>query len=84
MASRKHEILPLPVEVQAQIKSSVAITSLSDVVIELIKNSLDAHAQGVHIDVGYLSGHCSVEDDGDGIPAAELAETGHLASMYCQ
>jgi DNA mismatch repair protein MLH3 len=82
MATQKHQILPLPPEVQAQIRASIAITSLSDVVLELVKNSLDAQAQSVCIDVDYLRGSCSVEDDGHGIPACELAEHGHLGSMY--
>ena len=84
MASREHEILQLPPDVQAQIKSSIAIASLSDVVIELIKNSLDAQARAVCVDVDYLRGGCSVEDDGDGIPAAELGEKGNLGTMYCK
>jgi DNA mismatch repair protein MLH3 len=82
MAAQKHQILPLPPEVQAQIRSSIAITSLSDVVLELVKNSLDAQARSICIDVDYLRGCCSVEDDGHGIPACELAEHGHLGSMY--
>ena len=84
MASRKHQILPLPPEVQAQIKSSIAITSLSDVVIELVKNSLDAQARAVYVDIDYLRGCCSVEDDGHGMSARELSEEGRLGSMYCK
>jgi DNA mismatch repair protein MLH3 len=84
MATQKHQILPLPPEVQAQIKSSIAITSLSDIVIELVKNSLDAQARAIYIDVDYLRGGCSVEDDGHGIPAGELLEDGHLGYMYCK
>jgi DNA mismatch repair protein MLH3 len=84
MAAQNHQILPLPPEVQSQIRSSIDITSLSDVVIELIKNSLDAQARAVHIEVDYLHGGCCVEDDGTGIPAEELSEHGHLGSMYCK
>lgn len=84
MATQSHRILPLPPEVQAQIKSSVTITSLSEVVVELVKNSLDAQARAVYIDIDYLRGGCSVEDDGHGIPACELSEDGHLGSMYCE
>jgi DNA mismatch repair protein MLH3 len=84
MAMQTHQIIPLSPEVQAQLKSSIAITSLSDVVIELTKNSLDAQARAIYIDVDYLRGGCSVEDDGHGIPARELSEGGHVGSMYCK
>jgi DNA mismatch repair protein MLH3 len=84
MATQRYKILPLPPELQAQIKSSIVITSLSEVVIELIKNSLDAQARAVYVDVDYLRGSCSVEDDGHGIPAGELSEDGHLGSIYCE
>lgn len=84
MAKQWQPILPLPLEVQARIKSSIAITSLNEVVLELVKNSLDAGSRTISIDVDYLRGGCSVEDDGQRIPAAEFAEEGHLGSMHCK
>jgi DNA mismatch repair protein MLH3 len=84
MAAQSHQILPLPPEVQSQIRSSIDIASLSDVVIELVKNSLDAQPRAIHIEVDYLRGGCCVEDDGAGIPAEELSEHGHFGSMYCK
>jgi DNA mismatch repair protein MLH3 len=84
MAMQRHQILPLPQKVQSQIKSSIAITSLSDVVVELIKNALDAQARTAYIHIDYLRGGCCVEDDGNGIPAGELSEYGHFGSMYCR
>ena len=84
MAEQWQPILPLPLEVQAQIKSSITITSLNEVVIELLKNSLDARSQTITVDVDYLRGGCIVEDDGQGIPAAEFAKEGHLGSMHCK
>lgn len=83
MATQRDQILPLSLEVQSQIKSSIAITSLSNVVIELIKNALDAQARAVYVQIDYLRGGCCVEDDGNGMPASELSEHGHLGSMYC-
>jgi hypothetical protein len=56
----------------------------SILLIELIKNSLDAQARAVHVEVDYLRGGCCVEDDGTGIPAEELSEHGRLGSMYCK
>lgn len=75
-------IRPLPEDVIAQIKSSTAITSLNVVVVELMKNSLDAGATNVDISVDYSRGGCVVEDDGLGILPSEFGETGGLGKLY--
>ncbi|KAJ8107367.1 hypothetical protein OPT61_g8920 [Boeremia exigua] len=75
-------IWPLPDEVVAQIKSSTAIVSLSGVVLELLKNSLDAKASRINITVDFARGGCVVEDDGLGIPPAEFSDDGGLGKLY--
>ena len=60
-------ILPLPEHVVAQIKSSTAVVSLTDVLLELLKNSLDAKATKIDATVDFGRGGCTVEDDGLGI-----------------
>ena len=77
-------IRPLPDEVVAQIKSSTAIVSLIEVVLELLKNSLDAKASKIDVTVDFTRGGCTVEDDGLGIPPAEFAEDGRLGKLYCR
>lgn len=77
-------ILPLPADVIAQIKSSTAITSLTGVVLDLIRNSLDADSLKVNISVDFPRGICTVEDDGVGIPPAEFREDGGLGKMYSE
>ncbi len=54
-------ILPLPDDVIAQIKSSTTIVSLNHVVLELLKNSLDAKASQVDVTVDFARGGCTVE-----------------------
>ncbi|KAJ4988227.1 hypothetical protein SVAN01_06323 [Stagonosporopsis vannaccii] len=76
-------IRPLPDEVVAQIKSSTAIVSLTEVVIELVKNSLDAKATRIEVTVDFARGACVVEDDGLGISPAEFSEDGGLGKRYC-
>jgi DNA mismatch repair protein MLH3 len=76
-------ILPLPAEVIAQIKASTAIVSLAGVVLELLKNSLDAKATKIEAAVDFARGGCSVEDDGLGIPPLEFREEGGLGKLYC-
>ena len=78
------QILPLPPDVAAQIKSSTTITSLSSVVIGLVHNSLDARAKKVDIVVDFARGSCSVEDDGSGILPEDFKEEGGLAKACCE
>jgi hypothetical protein len=76
-------ILPLPAEVVAQIKSSIAIVSLTSVVLELFKNSLDARAAKIEATIDFARGACTVEDDGLGIAPCEFGEDGGLGKLYC-
>jgi DNA mismatch repair protein MLH3 len=76
-------ILSLPEEVVAQIKSSTAIVSLTGVVLELLKNSLDAKARRIEATVDFARGGCTVEDDGLGISPLEFREEGGLGKLYC-
>lgn len=76
-------IKPLPGDVVAQIKSSVVITSLNNVICGLIKNSLDAAATKINVSIDYSRGNCSVEDDGDGIQPTEFEPQGGLGQLHC-
>jgi DNA mismatch repair protein MLH3 len=84
MAMTKSSIEPLPVQAQLQLTSSVALNSLNDAIIGLIKNSLDSQAQTIHVEVDFSRGCCCVEDDGIGIPAKEFEEPGGLGLMHCE
>lgn len=82
MPSETGQILPLPAEVSAQIKSSAAITSLHSVVLGLVKNALDAEARRIDVSVDFQHGSCTVEDDGYGIPPSEFSELGGLGKLH--
>lgn len=82
MASQPSSIQYLHPESQAQIRSSVVISSLNDVVIGLLENSLDARATCADIRLDYVKGYCSVIDNGTGIPAPEFGPDGHLGSLH--
>jgi len=75
-------ILHLSADAIAQIKSSIAITSLNAVIIELLKNSLDAQSNKIDVTVEYCRGNCVVEDDGLGIPPLEFKEMGGLGKLH--
>ncbi|KAF3491979.1 DNA mismatch repair protein [Arthroderma uncinatum] len=72
----------LPPEVAGQIRSSSVVTNLNGVILELLKNSLDANAFTVTINVDFQKGTCSVEDDGQGIPPTEFSENGGLGKLH--
>lgn len=82
MLSSNQSIAPLPIDVAKQISSSVTITSLDHVILGLVKNSLDAGARKIDVEVDYHRGACTVEDDGQGILASEFLEGGGLAKRY--
>lgn len=84
MADSDTPILPLPPEVAKKVQSSVKITNLNGVVVELIKNALDAAAGSVSIVVDYRRGGCIAEDDGYGIPAAEFKDGSGLCRAHCK
>lgn len=82
MSSPVAAIRPLPENVAAKIKSSTSITHLNGVILELIKNSLDAGARTALISVNFKRGSCIVEDDGNGIPPVEFEPNGGLGKSH--
>lgn len=79
----ERSIKPLPQDVVAQLKSSIAIVSLSSVVLELLKNALDAGAARLEAAVDFSRGDCVVEDDGIGIAPHEFRADGGLGKAHC-
>ena len=75
-------ILPLRPDVAKQVNSSTAIPSLNSVIVGLFKNSLDAGARKIDVEVDYRTGTCTVEDDGLGIAPKEFYDDGGLAKQY--
>ncbi|KAL4879734.1 hypothetical protein BJY04DRAFT_192808 [Aspergillus karnatakaensis] len=76
------QIQPLPSEVARKIKSSTSVIHLNGVIVDLVKNALDANARSVSVTVDYRRGGCVVEDNGDGITPAEFAPEGGLGKVY--
>lgn len=75
-------IAPLPPQAVAQIKSSISITSLNGVIVELVMNSLDAQATRIIVEFSRDRGKCMVQDDGLGIAPAEFQPEGGLAKLH--
>ena len=64
----------------SQVQSSIRITSLGDVVLGLLDNSLDAGASRVHISLDAEHGSCTVEGDGLGISPNRFDELDSTAA----
>ncbi|TKX18863.1 histidine kinase-like protein 14 [Elsinoe australis] len=81
-ANPSQTIQPLAPDVIAHLKSSVVITSLFDVVLGLLENSLDASSSTIDISVDFVRGSCTVEDDGTGISPSAFRVDGGLGQLH--
>ena len=82
MVAHDAKIQPLPPDAIAKIKSSTSITHLNNVIVELVKNALDANARSIIVTVDFQRGGCVVEDDGEGILPAEFEPGGGLGKAH--
>lgn len=57
---------------QAKIRSTQILTTLPQIVSELMQNSLDAKASHVDVGINYEDWMCWVRDDGSGISRQDL------------
>ncbi|KAI0638404.1 hypothetical protein C8Q77DRAFT_1276186 [Trametes polyzona] len=71
--TRDQPIVPLPSSTQSRLRSTQILTSLPQLVSELIQNALDAGARTVDVSLDPEEWECSVRDDGHGIPRDGLA-----------
>ena len=62
----------LPAATQSKLRSSQILTSLPQVVSELVQNSLDAGAGHVEVGVDCEEWSCWVKDDGCGMSKSDL------------
>ncbi|KAF2857515.1 hypothetical protein K470DRAFT_260734 [Piedraia hortae CBS 480.64] len=73
-------IRPLSLDHAVQLHSSRQVVTVTDAVIALLKNSLDAGAGRVEIAVDLARGSCSIDDDGSGILPDDFC---NLARAHC-
>lgn len=84
-------IIQLPLSTQSQLRSTQILTSLTQVLSELIQNSLDAKATQIEVGVDCEGWECWVRDNGVGIKKDDLsllAKVGRYGmftlTRYCQ
>jgi DNA mismatch repair protein MLH3 len=77
-------IEPLPAPTRIRIRSTQILTSLSQIVTELLQNSLDASARSIEIGIDCEEWTCWVRDDGSGISkdGMEILSQGSEAGRY--
>lgn len=71
-----HSIEHLPATTRAKLRSTQILTSLPQIVSELLQNSLDAGAGQVDIGVDCEEWICWVKDDGEGISREGMSMLG--------
>ena len=74
------EIKPLPQRTRSLLRSTVILTSLVQVVSELIQNSLDANARSIQVGIDCDDWSSWVQDDGTGFTIDGL----ELLAHYCK
>lgn len=65
-------ILPLDIETQSRLRSTQILTSVPQIVSELVQNSLDANATHIEIGINADEWECYVKDDGIGMSKADM------------
>lgn len=62
----------LSLETRSRLRSSQILTTLTQLISELVQNSLDANARHIEVGVNCEEWECWVKDDGSGISKAGL------------
>lgn len=62
-----HPVLPLPLDTRSQLRSTQILTSIPQIVSELVQNSLDAGASHIDIGLNIDDWELWVKDNGHGI-----------------
>lgn len=77
-------IVELEPHTKAKLRSTQILTSLPQLVSELVQNSLDAGASHVEVGIDPSEWECWVRDDGQGISAEgmEMLTKGHDKGRY--
>lgn len=80
------ELEKLSQELISNLRTSIFITSLPACVVELVYNSLDAHATTVDVAVSSRQWSARISDNGDGMQEADLKRLGERYRMHahCQ
>jgi DNA mismatch repair protein MLH3 len=63
----QRSLFPLDSETRSKIRSTQILTSIPQIISELVQNSLDANASHINIGVDISEWECWVRDDGCGI-----------------
>lgn len=75
----------LPHETRTKLRSTQIVTSLPQIVSELVQNSLDANAKHIDVSINCSEWTCTVHDDGHGLSknGMEILAKGGEEGRYC-
>jgi DNA mismatch repair protein MLH3 len=68
----EQQVTKLDIVTQAKLRSTQILTTLPQIISELIQNSLDAKANHIDIGINFEDWMCWVRDDGTGIRKQDL------------
>lgn len=81
MPAEAPTIRRLPESVALRLRSTLAVTTLSDAISQLVQNSLDAEARNIKIQANLSRNSCVVEDDGVGILPVDVNMVGKMYGL---
>ena len=81
MSTLSCPVAPLPHPTRSRLRSTQILTTLAQIISELVQNSLDAGAKHVDVGVDIEGWECWVRDDGCGISRQDL---GKLEGRYSE
>lgn len=81
MPTEAPTIRKLPESVALRLRSTLAITTLSDAISQLVQNSLDADARSIKVQANLSRNSCVVEDDGFGILPVDVSMVGEMYGL---
>lgn len=81
MSNLSRPVAPLPHATRSRLRSSQILTTLAEIISELVQNSLDAGTKNVDVGVDVEGWECWVRDDGCGISRLDL---GKLEGRYSE
>jgi nitrate/nitrite-specific signal transduction histidine kinase len=73
VSEQPQQMQPLPSSTRSKLRSTQILTTLSQIVSELVQNAVDAKASVIEIGVDPENWSCWVRDDGSGISREGLA-----------
>ena len=84
MPEDQHAIERLPLPTQSKLRSTQILTSLPQIISELVQNSLDANASSIDVSLDCKDWTCWVRDNGHGVSRDGLESLAQEGGRYSE